>query len=146
MHKNMCVRACVCKRLCPCLCQEWVCFGSLSTYLKCRDGIGVDNNTRNAAMKKVMTAIFVLSKQPPNSFDVKSPLSDVAHYEKHAEETCALLVATSGKTPTWGTKAAPNTSAQAWANHYFVRCLLALCNCCCYLYFIPLLCTVYTYW
>ena len=99
---------------------------SLQGAVVCRDNIACDNNTRNSNIRKVMAAIFIAHKVPPQEFPEDKPLSDVEHYAQHSRSVLALVPTPSGKEINWGNKPVADTQAQAWAFHYYVSFITAL--------------------
>jgi hypothetical protein len=87
--------------------------------------MGDDNTTRNASMVKVMAALIILAKEPPEEFDPEKPMLKAAlHYREHSNDCLATYATKSGKPINWGSnqaRSAPETATAAWAYHYYVR-------------------------
>jgi hypothetical protein len=85
----------------------------------CRDKVTEENNSRNAAVRKVMAALYILRKHP-RSFDTPPPLKGLMHYREH--DDCTRLLARSGKGVEPWTQEVNDTAAQMFTFHYWVRC------------------------
>jgi hypothetical protein len=84
----------------------------------CRDGSSTDNNTRNAAARKVQAGLFIYKHHPPAEFPRKEPMNNREHFIAH--DDCLALLGTAADNDVKWDKSPPNTAAQAYTFHYYV--------------------------
>jgi hypothetical protein len=86
-----------------------------------RDKVLEQNNTRNAGVRKVMACLHICNSEPPEEYDVERPLKDTDYFAAH--DHCLTALGRASRAPlNWNNKSAADTSAQAWAYHYYVFC------------------------
>jgi hypothetical protein len=84
-----------------------------------------ENNTRNAGMKRLMAALYILRRHPARKFGASKPFPKNSFFERHSDVLNALGSG-SAKSLSWKTKSAAETTAQAWSFHYYVSTELDL--------------------